>query len=93
MKQVLDSNGVAIHGVFRGTNGSLIVDDNIQYKSALEQKKRAEAASSTVVSLLEAQSQQSKTINNLTKEISELKQIINQFISNSTINKNSTKGQ
>lgn len=37
--------------------------------------------------------QQAEIINNLTKEVSELKELIEKILSNATINKNSTEGQ
>lgn len=73
MKQVLDSNGMKIHGVFRGVNGSLIIDDKKSYEDALIQKNRL-LESSNRISALEGQ------IENLSSDITDIKKMLSLLV-------------
>lgn len=80
MIPVIDQSGVIVPGVFRNAHGALVIDNEEQYKVALEQKKRIEAEFARAKRLEEEQTAQAKSINNLTNEVLEIKTLISGLI-------------
>jgi len=70
MKQVIDTEGRAIRGLFREQNGGLVVDDQLRYKKALAEKERIEKVE--------------KDINTVMSKVDKLEDLIKTLISSIT---------